>query len=64
MKKGPKSAKSEQTHQVSFANENKIILDTSNRSIDIPYSDAFVIQSLWTIQNEGKGFKSYYYDYY
>merc|ERR1712130_13566 len=42
---GPKQTRVEQTHRVSFPDENNIIFDTSNRSLDIPmYSESFLIE--------------------
>eukprot|EP01116_Phalansterium_solitarium_P010313 TRINITY_DN2496_c0_g1_i2.p1 TRINITY_DN2496_c0_g1~~TRINITY_DN2496_c0_g1_i2.p1 ORF type:complete len:920 (-),score=185.84 TRINITY_DN2496_c0_g1_i2:183-2942(-) len=39
----PKSTRVIQVHRVAFRDKNKLVWETSSRSLDVPYADAFVV---------------------
>lgn len=52
---GPKQTKVEQTQTLSMMDENTVALSSSTFSLDIPYSDAFLVEATMLAKADGKG---------
>eukprot|EP00011_Vannellida_sp_DIVA3-517-6-12_P007358 CAMPEP_0114628508 /NCGR_PEP_ID=MMETSP0168-20121206/12857_1 /TAXON_ID=95228 ORGANISM="Vannella sp., Strain DIVA3 517/6/12" /NCGR_SAMPLE_ID=MMETSP0168 /ASSEMBLY_ACC=CAM_ASM_000044 /LENGTH=736 /DNA_ID=CAMNT_0001839893 /DNA_START=21 /DNA_END=2227 /DNA_ORIENTATION=- len=52
---GPKQTKVEQTQVMSLMDEHTVALSSSTFSLDIPYSDAFLVEATMLAKADGKG---------